>query len=151
MDSCLGGFLVPFVAAAGFPLEHAVDFTVAGVTSISADTHKYGYAPKGSSVIMYADKSYRKYQFSVQTDWPGGIYASPTISGSRAGANIATCWAALLYYGRSGYVDATRRIMETQRYLKRELLQVEGIYIIGDPVLSVIGVGSHVFNIFRLR
>lgn len=151
VDSCLGGFLVPFVAAAGYPLEHSVDFSVPGVTSISADTHKYGYAPKGSSVIMYADKNYRKHQFSVQTDWPGGIYASPTISGSRAGANIATCWAALLYYGQSGYVDATKKIIETQRYMKGKLAKVDGIYIIGDPLLSVIAVGSNVFNIFRLR
>lgn len=149
VDSCLGGFLVPFVAAAGFPID-PVDFSVQGVTSISADTHKYGYAPKGSSVIMYAHQKYRKHQFSVQTDWPGGIYASPTISGSRAGANIATCWAALLYYGVSGYVDATRRILETQRYMKRELLKMKGIYIIGDPQLSVIAIGSHDFNIFRL-
>lgn len=150
VDSCLGGFLVPFVKEAGFPID-PVDFSVAGVTSISADTHKYGYAPKGSSVIMYSDKKYRKHQFSVQTDWPGGIYASPTISGSRAGANIATCWASLLYYGFSGYVNATRQILRTQRYMKNELLKVKSIYIIGDPILSVIGIGSNEFNIFRLR
>ena len=141
---------MPFLKDAGFPID-PVDFSVPGVTSISADTHKYGYAPKGSSVIMYAHKKYRKHQFSVQTDWPGGIYASPTISGSRAGANIATCWASLLYYGYNGYVDATRRILEIQRYMKLELSQIDGIYIIGDPLLSVIAIGSNKFNIFRLR
>jgi len=141
--------LLPFLNDAGYSLE-PLDFRVFGVTSISADTHKYGYAPKGSSVIMYSDKKYRKYQFSVQTDWPGGIYASPTIAGSRCGANIATCWASLLYYGYEGYVAATKKIIDTQRYMKAELSKVKGIYIMGDPLLSVIGVGSHDFNIFRL-
>ncbi|XP_060576368.1 sphingosine-1-phosphate lyase 1-like, partial [Ruditapes philippinarum] len=68
-DCCLGGFLVPFMEKAGFSVPK-VDFRVPGVTSISADTHKYGFAPKGSSVILYSDKEYRKYQFFVQPDWP---------------------------------------------------------------------------------
>lgn len=100
---------------------------------------------------MYSDKKYRNYQFSVQTDWPGGIYASPTIAGSRAGANIATCWASLLYYGINGYVDATKRILTTQRYIKNELSKIKGIFLLGDPLLSVIAIGSNDFNIFRLR
>lgn len=141
---------MPFVKEAGFSLN-AVDFTVPGVTSISADTHKYGYSPKGSSVIMYSDKKYRHHQFSVQTDWPGGIYASPTIAGSRAGSNIAVCWTSLLFFGRQGYVDATRKILTTQRYIKKEISQIEGIHILGDPQLSVIAVASDHFNIFSLR
>ncbi|XP_054159200.1 sphingosine-1-phosphate lyase-like [Oppia nitens] len=149
VDSCLGGFLVPFMRAAGYPIP-SVDFSVAGVTSISADTHKYGYAPKGSSVIMYAHKKYRKHQFSVQTDWPGGIYATPTLAGSRCGANIANCWATLLSFGFDGYVEATKKIMKTQRFLKEELSKIDGIYIIGDPLMSVIAIKSDRFNIFRL-
>ncbi|KAI2808642.1 Sphingosine-1-phosphate lyase 1 [Blomia tropicalis] len=149
VDSCLGGFLVPFVKEAGFSIP-PVDFSVDGVTSISCDTHKYGYAPKGSSVIMYSDKEYRRHQFSVITDWPGGIYASPTIAGSRAGASIATCWATLLHYGVDGYVDATRKILKVQRYLKAEISKIDGIFIVGDPLLSVIAIGSKMFNVFRL-
>ncbi|CAG2102045.1 unnamed protein product [Medioppia subpectinata] len=149
VDCCLGGFLVPFMRSAGFPIP-AVDFSVAGVTSISADTHKYGYAPKGSSVVMYAHKKYRKHQFSVQTDWPGGIYATPTLAGSRCGANIANCWATLLHFGFEGYVESTKKIMRTQRYLKAEMSKLDGVYIMGDPNMSVIAIKSDRFNIFRL-
>lgn len=150
VDSCLGGFVVPFVKAAGFEIEK-VDFACPGVTSISCDTHKYAYAPKGSSVIMYRDAKYRKHQFSVQTDWPGGIYASPTISGSRSGANIATCWATLLHFGYEGYVESVKKILTTQRYIKSQLSNVEGIYILGDPKMTVIAFGSNDFDIFKLK
>ncbi|UXI15777.1 Zinc finger protein 658 [Sarcoptes scabiei] len=149
VDCCLGGFIVPFVKDAGFPIE-PVDFSVKGVTSISCDTHKYGYAPKGSSIIMYSDTKYRIHQYSVQTDWPGGIYASPTIAGSRCGANIATCWASLLHHGYDGYVEATRLILQTQRKLKNELEKISEIFILGDPKLTVIAIGSNEFDIFRL-
>ena len=71
IDCCLGGFLVPFMDKAGFPLPHPCDFRVSGVTSISVDTHKYGFAPKGSSVIMYLNKELRNHQYFVLTDWPG--------------------------------------------------------------------------------
>eukprot|EP01097_Dermamoeba_algensis_P007936 TRINITY_DN5117_c0_g2_i1.p1 TRINITY_DN5117_c0_g2~~TRINITY_DN5117_c0_g2_i1.p1 ORF type:complete len:402 (-),score=107.67 TRINITY_DN5117_c0_g2_i1:672-1877(-) len=88
VDCCLGGFLVPFMEKAGFPLP-TFDFRVPGVTSISCDPHKYGFTPKGSSVVMYARKSLRHYQYFVAPDWTGGIYASPSIAGSRAGSLIA--------------------------------------------------------------
>nr|KAF6480879.1 hypothetical protein HJG59_010673 [Molossus molossus] len=83
VDACLGGFLIVFMEKAGYPLDQPFDFRVKGVTSISADTHKYGYARKGSSLVLYSDKKYRSYQFFVDPDWQGGIYASPTMVGSR--------------------------------------------------------------------
>lgn len=83
VDACLGGFILPFMSDAGFPLPHPVDFSLKGVSSISVDTHKYGFAPKGNSVVLYASKEYRKNQYHVLTDWPGGVYASPSIAGSR--------------------------------------------------------------------
>nr|CAG4642477.1 EOG090X051L [Evadne anonyx] len=119
VDACLGGFIIPFMEEAGYPLP-LFDFRVDGVTSISLDSHKYGYAPKGTSIILYSDPLYRKYQFFFATEWSGGIYASPTFAGSRAGALVATCWAAMMYYGRSGYVEATKKIAETQRYIEHE-------------------------------
>ena len=100
VDACLGGFLIAFMEEAGFPLE-PFDFRVKGVTSISADTHKYGYAPKGSSVVLYSRPEFRRQQWFSVGDWPGGIYATSTIGGSRAGGIIAACWASLMYYGRS--------------------------------------------------
>ncbi|CAH1795552.1 unnamed protein product, partial [Owenia fusiformis] len=149
VDACLGGFLIPFMEKAGFPLP-LFDFRVPGVTSISADTHKYGFAPKGSSVVLYNDKSMRKYQFFVYTDWPGGIYASPTLAGSRAGAIIAACWATMVSIGEEGYVDSTRKIIQTTRYITEKIRKINGLYVLGEPQVSVIAMGSLDFNIFRL-
>ncbi|XP_076981126.1 sphingosine-1-phosphate lyase 1 isoform X2 [Tamandua tetradactyla] len=150
VDACLGGFLIVFMEKAGYPLEQPFDFRVKGVTSISADTHKYGYAPKGSSVVLYSEKKYRNYQYFVTTDWPGGIYASPTMAGSRPGGIIAACWATLMHFGESGYVDATKQIIKTSHFLKSELENIKGIYILGNPQLSVIALGSREFDIYRL-
>ncbi|RXN37127.1 sphingosine-1-phosphate lyase 1-like protein [Labeo rohita] len=96
VDACLGGFLIVFMEKAGFKLD-PFDFRVKGVTSISADTHKYGYAPKGSSVVLYSDRKFRHYQYFVAPDWQGGIYASPSMAGSRPGGIIAACWATMMH------------------------------------------------------
>lgn len=81
---------------------------------------QYGYAPKGSSVILYSDTKYRHYQYFVAPDWQGGIYASPSVAGSRPGGIIAACWATMIYMGEKGYVDATRKIISTARKIKTE-------------------------------
>ncbi|KAL9979255.1 hypothetical protein ACROYT_G016892 [Oculina patagonica] len=149
VDSCLGGFLVPFMKKAGFDIP-PFDFAVDGVTSISCDTHKYGYSPKGSSVIMYSDKHLRHFQFFVAPDWQGGIYACPTMPGSRPGAVIASTWAALMYFGESGYVDSTRKIVQTRMKIEEGLRKVKGIYVLGKPEVSVVAFGSKDFDIYRL-
>lgn len=151
VDACLGGFLIPFMDEAGYKLDERFDFTVPGVTSISADTHKYGYAPKGTSVILYSDKKFIHQQYSVQTDWPGGIYASPTLPGSRPGALIATCWTAMMFHGQEGYVKATEKIIKTTRWIKEELANVEGLQVLGDPQVSVIAFASDKFDIYTLN
>ncbi|XP_046885176.1 sphingosine-1-phosphate lyase 1 isoform X1 [Hypomesus transpacificus] len=149
VDACLGGFLIVFMAKAGFKLA-PFDFRVKGVTSISADTHKYGYAPKGSSVILYSDKKFRHYQYFVAPDWQGGIYASPSVAGSRPGGIIAACWATMMHIGESGYVDTTRKIIETTRSIKMRVSKIQGLFVFGDPEVSVVALGSDVFDIFRL-
>ncbi|XP_061175676.1 sphingosine-1-phosphate lyase 1-like [Saccostrea echinata] len=150
VDCCLGGFLYPFMEKAGFTVP-VVDFRLPGVTSISADTHKYAFAPKGSSVILYKNDDYRKFQFFVQPNWPGGIYATAAIGGSRPGAIIAVCWATLMYFGEKGYVDSTRKIISTARYIKAGLKKIPGFHIFGDPQMSVVGFGpaeGFKYNIF---
>lgn len=149
VDCCLGGFILPFMESAGYRLD-PFDFRVKGVTSISADTHKYGYTPKGTSVLMYSSKQLRHNQYFVDPNWEGGIYATATIGGSRPGCLIATTWATLLYMGMDGYVDATRRIVDTTRYILKELGGVPGIHIMGKPQAMVFAIGSADFNVFRL-
>ncbi|KAM3913487.1 sphingosine-1-phosphate lyase 1 [Leptodactylus fuscus] len=149
VDACLGGFLIVFMEKAGFPLP-PFDFRVKGVTSISADTHKYGYAPKGSSVILYSHKDYRHYQFFVASDWPGGLYASPSVAGSRPGGIVAACWATMMHMGEDGYIEATKSIISTARFIVKELQKIKEIFIFGNPEVSVIALGSEVFDIYRL-
>ncbi|KAL4640940.1 sphingosine-1-phosphate lyase 1 [Arapaima gigas] len=149
VDACLGGFLIAFMDKAGFPMA-PFDFRVKGVTSISADTHKYGYAPKGSSVIMYSDQKYRHYQYFVAPDWQGGIYASPSMAGSRPGGIIAACWATMMHMGEDGYIEATKKIVKTARFIEAEICKVNGLFVFGKPEVSVVALGSEVFDIFRL-
>uniref|UniRef100_A0AAR2JSE9 sphinganine-1-phosphate aldolase n=1 Tax=Pygocentrus nattereri TaxID=42514 RepID=A0AAR2JSE9_PYGNA len=149
VDACLGGFLIVFMEKAGFKLE-PFDFRIKSVTSISADTHKYGYAPKGSSVVLYRDKKYRHYQYFVAPDWQGGIYASPSMAGSRPGGIIAACWATMMHMGENGYVDATRKVVQTARTIAAGIRKIEGVFVFGNPEVSVVAIGSNVFDIFRL-
>ncbi|RKO98014.1 hypothetical protein CXG81DRAFT_28842 [Caulochytrium protostelioides] len=152
VDCCLGGFIVPFAEAAGFPLSHACDFRVKGVTSVSVDTHKYGFAPKGSSVILYKTAELRKFQYFTTTDWPGGVYASPTMAGSRAGNVVAGCWATMMHFGWSGYVETTRQILTATRALQRAIVhEIPELAIVGEPKLSVVAFtcrSAAKFNIF---
>ncbi|XP_074648039.1 sphingosine-1-phosphate lyase 1-like [Tubulanus polymorphus] len=149
VDACLGGFLIAFMKKAGFELQ-PFDFAVDGVCSISCDTHKYGFSPKGTSVILYSEKKYRDWQFFVAPDWLGGIYATATFAGSRSGQVIAATWATLMYIGEEGYVTQTKKIITTTRYMIEKLRLINGIYVIGEPEVSVIGVASLDFNIYRL-
>ena len=149
VDACLGGFLIPFMEEAGFPIP-LCDFRVPGVTSISADTHKYGYAPKGSSVILYSSKKWINYQYFVSPDWQGGIYATPMFAGSRSGATVAACWATMVHIGHNGYIERTKKIIKTARYIEAGLRKIPNIFVFGRPEMSVIGFGSLDFDIFRL-
>ena len=108
VDACLGGFLLPWIEQLGHPIP-SFDFRVPGVTSMSADVHKYGFAAKGASTILYRDASLRRYQFHVSTGWPGGIYASPSMAGTRPGGSIAAAWAALKRIGRAGYLEMVKQ------------------------------------------
>jgi glutamate/tyrosine decarboxylase-like PLP-dependent enzyme len=147
-DACLGGFVLPWAAKLGYPVP-AFDFRLPGVTSMSVDTHKYGYAPKGSSVVLYRGAELRQYQYFTATDWPGGLYFSPTFSGSRPGALSAACWAAMLAIGEQGYMEATRRILETAATIRRAVAANPELYVLGDP-LWVIAFGSKTLNIYQI-
>lgn len=149
VDGCMGGFILPFMNDAGYPVP-SFDFRVPGVTSMSADTHKFGCAPKGSSVVVYRNKELMHAQYFKTTDWPGGIYATPTVAGSRAGVNVAVCWAAMLYHGRSTYVDNTKKIVANARRLKQRIQEIPELQLMGDPLGPIISFQSDVVNCFTL-
>ncbi|MFX1324387.1 MAG: pyridoxal phosphate-dependent decarboxylase family protein, partial [Promethearchaeota archaeon] len=111
VDACLGGFMLPFVKKLGYEVPD-FDFSVPGVTSISADVHKYGYGAKGASTILYRKERIWKYQFSVYTDWSGGIYISPSMRGTRPGGAIAAAWSAMKTLGIEGYMKLAKIVMD---------------------------------------
>jgi sphinganine-1-phosphate aldolase len=146
-DACLGGFILPWAEKLGYDVP-PFDFRLAGVTSISADTHKFGYAAKGTSVVLYRGHELRHYQYFTMTDWPGGFYCSPSFAGSRPGALSAVCWAAMVSIGEQGYLEATRRILEAAAKIKKGIAEIPELYVIGDP-LFVIAFGSKEMDIYR--
>jgi len=147
-DACLGGFILPWAKKLGYPVP-AFDFHLPGVTSMSADTHKYGYAAKGTSVVLYRSVELRRFQYFTASDWPGGLYYSPTLAGSRPGSLSAVCWAAMVSMGEAGYLDATRRILETAATIKKGIARIDDLFLLGDP-LWVLAFGSDTINIYQV-
>ncbi len=149
VDACMGGFVLPFMELNG-EVVSPWDFRVPGVTTLSADVHKLGYAPKGASVLMHRSKELRRYQTFVFDDWLGGFYASPGMQGSRPGLPMATAWAVMHRLGIDGYrrltastIDATRRIISGVR-------AVAELEVLGEPDAHVFAVVSPQLDVFAL-
>lgn len=142
VDACIGGFVLPFMEKLG----HAVpvfDFRIPGVTSISADIHKYGYSAKGASVLLYRSMNTMKYQFFIYTEWKGGgIYASPSFPGTRPGGPIAAAWATMKKLGEDGYLDLTKQLVETRDYFLKELARMPELELLVHPDATLIAFGS---------
>jgi glutamate/tyrosine decarboxylase-like PLP-dependent enzyme len=132
VDGCLGGFILPFGRELGYDIA-PFDFTVPGVTSISADTHKYGYALKGTSVLCFADKALRNDQYFYLTDWSGGKYCSPGMDGSRSAGLLAATWAAMVHLGRSGYRRYAEQIFSTSATMQAAVRSHDSLRIMGQP------------------
>lgn len=141
VDACFGGFILPWLERIGVSMP-IFDFRVPGVTSMSADVHKYGYAPKGSSTIVYRDMSYLRHQFYVSTDWPGGIYISPTMQGTRSGGSIAAAWASMMAMGQDGYIERARTAMAVADRLRAGISSIPGLSVRGLPHSPVVTYGS---------
>jgi len=140
VDACVGGYLSPFVAALGVDLP-VWDFRLAGVTSMSLDLHKYGYAAKGASTVLYRYRDHRDAQVFHFDDWPCGHMYTPTLAGTRPGGAIAAAWAVLNYLGWEGYVERARRILQARGQLL-EGLETLGLAVYGDPLLSIVAFGA---------
>ena len=148
-DACVGGFMLPFVRKLGYRVPD-FDLSVAGVTSISADLHKYAYAAKGASVILYKTAELRRHQMFVSINWPGGIYPSPAMGGTRPGAPIAAAWAVLNYLGESGYLELTDLVMKATQRLRDGVNATPGIKVVSDPEMSVFAIGSDGLDVYAL-
>ena len=132
VDGCLGGFILPFGQELGYDIP-VFDYRLSGVTSLSADTHKYGYALKGTSVLTFRDKSLRNAQYFFLTDWSGGKYCSPGMEGSRSGGLLAATWASMVHLGRDGYRRYAQAIFETAEAMREAVCSHPELRILGEP------------------
>lgn len=149
VDACVGGMMLPFVRRLGYPVP-LFDFSVPGVTSLSVDLHKYGYAAKGASVILYRNAALRRHQLFATTDWPGGIYVSPTMTGTRPGGAIAAAWAVLNFLGEEGYLRIARTVMQTTARMRDGINALDGLRVLGQPPMSVLAIASDKDNIYEI-
>ncbi len=141
VDGCLGGYVLPWIERTGVDVP-LWDFRVPGVTSISADTHKFGYALKGTSVLTYRNADLRRLQYFAFPNWPGGLYVSPGLSGSRSGGAIAATWAALLTTGEAGYLAAARDIHRTAMEIKAAVQALPELRVYGEGQTFHVAWGS---------
>jgi len=141
VDACVGGYILPFMEMNGIALPRW-DYRVPGVSSISADLHKYGFAQKGTSTITYRSLETLKHQMFVCQDWPGGVFASPALLGTRPGGAYAAAWAAMQHFGRSGYRDLAARTMQAFDRLKSGIAAMPELRVLGDPPGPLLGYTS---------
>jgi sphinganine-1-phosphate aldolase len=141
VDACVGGFVLPWIERLGRRLP-VWDFRAPGVTSMSADLHKYGYAAKGASVLLWRSMDYMRHQFFVATDWPGGIYASPSIPGTRPGGPVAAAWAGFQGFGEQGYLDLTKKALEAADALRAGIAKIPELVVLGASNVTIVTWGG---------
>jgi len=146
-DACLGGFMLPFYERLGAPVP-PFDFRVEGVTTISADVHKYGYCTKGASVISHRNAStLHSHQLFMYDKWPGGLYGSFAMAGARPAAPIAAAWAVMHYLGVEGYTRLAQVVRSTTERLQAGIAAIPELQVWGEPSMSVFSFGSNEIDI----
>ena len=149
-DGCIGGMILPFMTMLGEPIP-PFDFAVPGVTSMSVDMHKFGYAHKGISLCLLRDKALERYHRTTFDGWPAGTYSTPTITGTRSGGGVASAWAVMTHLGEEGYL----RIYEAQRRIRERLTEgieaIEGLAVLGRPHALHVTFYADGFDIFAVE
>ncbi|MBE7536547.1 MAG: aspartate aminotransferase family protein [Anaerolineales bacterium] len=149
VDGCVGGIHLSFMRKLGYDIPD-FDFTIAGVTSISADMHKYGYAAKGCSVIMYRSKEIRKYQIFACTDTTGYTLVNPTVLSSKSGGPFAGAWAILNFLGEEGYQRIVQTVQEATRKIIAGVNAIPELRVLGQPAMCMFSFASDVINVYQL-
>lgn len=149
VDACLGGFLLPWIERLGYDVP-PFDFRLPGVTSMSCDTHKWGFGLKGTSVVLYRNRALRRRMYFATTRWPGGLYTSPTMAGSRSGGLSAATWAAMVSLGEEGYLEAARRIMTAADTIQAGIRAIPELRVIGQPTFCI-AITSDAVDVFHVN
>ncbi len=137
VDACIGGLLLPYFRRLGAAVP-AFDLSVPGVTSISMDFHKYGYAPKGASVIVYRDKALRRHQMWASAGWTGYTVINATVQSTKSGGPLAATWALLHALGDAGYLELARKTLAATRTIAQGVAEIPGLRILGTPEMSLL-------------
>ena len=141
VDACIGGFILPFLEMLGYDVE-PWDFRVDGVTQMSMDVHKYGYVPKGASVLLHRDEDWFWNETFFYDQWGSGLYATTGIAGARSGAPAAAAWAVMQYLGIEGYRAIASELMETVARFSAGVASIGALSIVGAPVGPVLALRS---------
>lgn len=149
VDACVGGFYLPFAQQLGYPIP-AFDFSVKGVTSMSADFHKFGYAAKGASVVLHHHADMRKYQLFVNSSWAGYTMINTTVLSTKSGGSLAACWAILHYLGTEGYQQHVAATMQATQQIRQHLANHPHLFVLGNPDMNLLAIASRSFSVFRL-
>ncbi|MGY1811940.1 pyridoxal phosphate-dependent decarboxylase family protein [Blastococcus sp. SYSU D00820] len=138
VDACIGGWVLPFLEDVPEPF----DLSVPGVTSLSVDLHKYGYAPKGVSVLLTADPELRQAHWFATAGWPGYPVVNPTLAGTRPAGPMAAAWAVHRWLGRDGYRDLARATRAATVALAEGVAGIDGLRVVGTPVATLVAVAQ---------
>ncbi|MGK5557841.1 pyridoxal phosphate-dependent decarboxylase family protein [Actinomadura kijaniata] len=141
VDACVGGWVLPWLREAGRAVP-PFDLSVPGVTSISCDLHKYGYAPKGASVVLYADEALRRHAYFASAEWPGYPVINATVQSSRSAGPLAAAWATLNAVGARGYRDLAATAMRCADALVAGVAGIPGLRVLGEPAVPLVAVAS---------
>ena len=141
VDACMGGLILPFLRELGEPVR-LFDLSVPGVTSLSADLHKYGYAPKGASVVLFADPDLRRRSYYGCARWPGYTLVNTTVQSSRSGGPLAAAWSVMRHLGRSGYAELARRALEATRRVRSGVDAIPALRVVGEPDANVMALAA---------
>lgn len=149
VDACMGGFLLPYFRRLGAPVPD-FEFHVPGVTSMSMDFHKYAFAAKGASVILYRNAELRQYQIFTCATWTGYTMINPTVQSTKSAGPMAAAWAVLQFFGDEGYLEIARRVLDATRYLAKEIARIPGLRLLGEPEMNLIAFTSDEVNVFQI-
>jgi glutamate/tyrosine decarboxylase-like PLP-dependent enzyme len=141
VDACIGGWVLPYAARLGRPVRPWT-FAVEGVTSISVDLHKYGYAPKGTSVLLHRSPQLRRPQFFASADWPGYTMLNSTMQSTKSGGPLAGAWAVVNTIGDDGYLELTRVVLDGVDRLVRGIDAIPQLSVVAPPDSTLVAVAA---------
>ncbi len=149
VDSCVGGMYLPFAKELGADIPN-FNLSVPGVTQLSMDFHKWGYAAKGASSILYKDGEMRKWQIFACSAWTGYSVINPTISSTKSGGPVAACWAILNHLGRDGYLALVEQCQEASGKIISAVNEMPSLRVLGDPKINLFALTSDTIDLFAL-